>query len=89
MSLKQLYLGEVLDVAYVRQVVCAEANSCQKNDKDCQGPGVKLRLQQLAPGFVQQMQVSHCILCVGVVTILMHYLLDLHILLLWKSYFLY
>jgi DnaJ-class molecular chaperone len=60
-SLRQLYLGEVLDVTYLRQVVCAEANTCQKNNKDCQGPGVKIRMQQLAPGFVQQIQVCHSI----------------------------
>jgi len=35
-----------------------EANSCQKNNKDCQGPGVSVRMQQLAPGFVQQIQVA-------------------------------
>lgn len=57
-SLRQLYLGEVLEVSYVRQVVCVEANSCQKNDKDCQGPGIKIKVQQIAPGFVQQMQVQ-------------------------------
>lgn len=57
-TLRQLYLGEVLDVAYLRQVVCPEANTCQKNNKDCQGPGVKVRMQQLAPGFVQQIQVA-------------------------------
>jgi len=27
-----------------------------KNAKECQGPGVKVRMQQLAPGFVQQVQ---------------------------------
>jgi len=57
-SLKQLYLGEVLDVEYKRQVVCVEASSCEKKNQDCQGPGIKLRVQQLAPGFVQQIQVS-------------------------------
>ena len=56
-TLRQLYLGEVLEVSYVRQVVCVEASSCQKNDRDCQGPGIKVRMQQIAPGFVQQMQV--------------------------------
>lgn len=57
-TLKQLYLGELLDVEYTRQVVCVEASSCEKKNQDCQGPGVKLRVQQLAPGFVQQIQVS-------------------------------
>jgi DnaJ-class molecular chaperone len=57
-SLRQLYLGEVLDVSYTRQVMCAEANSCQRSSKECQGPGVKIRMQQLAPGFVQQVQVA-------------------------------
>ena len=57
-SLKQLYLGEVLDVAYSRQVVCVEAGSCQKQNNECQGPGVRMKVQQLAPGFVQQVQVQ-------------------------------
>lgn len=57
-TLRQLYLGELLDVEYVRQVLCVEASSCQKNNQECQGPGIKLRMQQLAPGFVQQVQVS-------------------------------
>lgn len=57
-TLKQLYLGDLLDVEYIRQVLCVEANSCQKNNQECQGPGIKVRMQQLAPGFVQQVQVS-------------------------------
>lgn len=57
-TLKQLYTGEMLDVEYVRQVMCVEASSCEKKDKDCHGPGVKVRMQQLAPGFVQQVQVN-------------------------------
>jgi DnaJ-class molecular chaperone len=55
-SLRQLYKGEILDVAYSRQVLCVEAASCQKNDQNCQAPGVRVKMQQLAPGFVQQMQ---------------------------------
>ena len=27
-----------------------------KNNQECQGPGVKVRMQQIAPGFVQQVQ---------------------------------
>jgi DnaJ-related protein SCJ1 len=57
-SLKQLYLGELMDVEYMRQVVCVEASSCEKKNNECQGPGIKLRVQQIAPGFVQQIQVS-------------------------------
>eukprot|EP01040_Poterioochromonas_malhamensis_P004622 gene4622-4953_t len=57
-TLKQLYLGELLDVEYIRQVVCVEASSCEKKNNECQGPGVKLKVQQIAPGFVQQIQVN-------------------------------
>ena len=57
-SLRQLYLGELLDVSYTRQVLCVEANQCQKNNNECQGPGIKMKAQQIAPGFVQQVQVS-------------------------------
>ena len=56
-SLKQLYIGEMMDVTYSRQVLCMEAASCQKNNNECQGPGIKIRMQQLAPGFMQQVQV--------------------------------
>jgi hypothetical protein len=56
-SLRQLYVGDVLDTRYSRQVLCVEHTSCTKACKDCQGPGVKMRHQQLAPGFVQQVQV--------------------------------
>jgi DnaJ-class molecular chaperone len=56
-TLKQLYTGTVLDARYARQVLCVEHSSCSKNSKDCQGPGIKMKHQQLAPGFVQQVQV--------------------------------
>merc|ERR1711907_9964 len=62
-SLKQLYLGEVLDVDYKRQVLCVEASQCEKKNNACQGPGISMKTQQLAPGFVQQVQVhdSSCV----------------------------
>lgn len=56
-SLRQLYLGDLLDVSYSRQVLCAEHSKCSKNCPDCQGAGVKTQTHQLAPGFVQQVQV--------------------------------
>ena len=61
-SLRQLYVGEVLDVSYVRQVLCTEHLSCQKKCSDCQSAGIKLRSQQLAPGFVQQVQVNDVVI---------------------------
>ena len=57
-SLRQLYVGEILEVSYKRQVLCVEHANCQRNCPDCQGPGVKVKVHQLAPGFVQQVQVS-------------------------------
>jgi DnaJ-class molecular chaperone len=57
-TLAQLYIGELLDVSYSRQVLCVEASSCEKKNQNCQGPGVSVRVQQLAPGFVQQVQVN-------------------------------
>ena len=56
-SLRQLYLGDLLDVSFARQVMCTEHAKCSKNCPDCQGPGVKVQTHQLAPGFVQQVQV--------------------------------
>jgi DnaJ-class molecular chaperone len=62
-TLQQLYKGEILDVNYARQVLCVEASSCTKTNNNCQGPGIAMKTQQLAPGFVQQVQVhdSSCI----------------------------
>lgn len=56
LTLKQLYTGTTLEVEYVRQALCMHWQDCMKNAQDCQGPGIKVRMQQLAPGFVQQVQ---------------------------------
>lgn len=56
LTLKQLYLGDVIEVEYVRQVLCVNWQECMRNNQECQGPGVKVRMQQIAPGFVQQVQ---------------------------------
>lgn len=56
LTLEQLYSGETLELEYVRQVLCLNWEMCIKSAPDCQGPGVRVRRQQLAPGFVQQVQ---------------------------------
>lgn len=56
LSMKQLYLGETIEVEYMREVLCVNWQECMKNNQECQGPGVKVRMQQIAPGFVQQVQ---------------------------------
>lgn len=58
-TLRQLYLGELLDVAYSRRVLCLDASNCQKNNNNCQGPGVKRILKLLDSGLIQQVQVRH------------------------------
>jgi len=55
-SLKQLYLGEQIEVEYHRQTLCLNWEMCMKNNPECSGPGVRVVRQQLAPGFVQQVQ---------------------------------
>mmetsp|Transcript_30369 Transcript_30369/g.61230 ORF Transcript_30369/g.61230 Transcript_30369/m.61230 type:complete len:377 (+) Transcript_30369:272-1402(+) len=55
-TLKQLYLGDTIEVEYIRQTLCVNWQECMKNNQDCQGPGIKVRMQQIAPGFVQQVQ---------------------------------
>jgi DnaJ-class molecular chaperone len=74
-SLRQLYVGDIIDTRYARQVLCVEHSSCTKPCKDCQGPGVKMRHQQLAPGFVQQVQVSLNYLSIYLVCVHIHDLL--------------
>mmetsp|Transcript_11569 Transcript_11569/g.15234 ORF Transcript_11569/g.15234 Transcript_11569/m.15234 type:complete len:372 (-) Transcript_11569:159-1274(-) len=56
LTLEQLYKGETLDVEYVRQVLCLNWEMCVKSAPDCSGPGIRVRRQQLAPGFVQQVE---------------------------------
>jgi len=56
LSLKQLYLGQTIEVEYVRQVLCLKWEMCMKQAPECQGPGIRVRRQQIAPGFVQQVQ---------------------------------
>jgi len=56
MTLKQLYVGATIEVEYVREVLCVNWQECMKNNQECQGPGTKVRMQQIAPGFVQQIQ---------------------------------
>lgn len=55
-TMKQLYLGDIIEVEYIRQTLCVNWQECMKNNQECQGPGVKVRMQQIAPGFVQQVQ---------------------------------
>ncbi len=56
LTMKQLYLGYSLEVEYVREVLCLHWEQCMKSAPDCQGPGIRVFRQQLAPGFVQQVQ---------------------------------
>mmetsp|Transcript_1131 Transcript_1131/g.1428 ORF Transcript_1131/g.1428 Transcript_1131/m.1428 type:complete len:392 (+) Transcript_1131:71-1246(+) len=55
-SMKQAFKGDTIEVEYVRQVLCVNWQECTRNMEDCHGPGVRVRMQQLAPGFVQQVQ---------------------------------
>lgn len=55
-TMKQLYNGDTIEVQYVRQTLCVNWQECMKANQECQGPGVKVRMQQIAPGFVQQVQ---------------------------------
>jgi len=58
LTMKQFYLGEMLDVEYVREVLCKRWEDCVRQDQECSGPGIKTGRQQIAPGFVQQVQMS-------------------------------
>eukprot|EP00934_Nitzschia_sp_Nitz4_P009002 Nitzschia sp. Nitz4//scaffold55_size114948//89062//90277//NITZ4_003918-RA/size114948-snap-gene-0.177-mRNA-1//1//CDS//3329554581//8992//frame0 len=56
LTLEQLYKGETFEVSYIRQVLCLKWEMCMKANPECQGPGIRMRRQQIAPGFVQQVQ---------------------------------
>ncbi|KAG5190573.1 heat shock protein 40 [Tribonema minus] len=55
-SLRQLYSGDAFEASFVRQVMCLRAAECEKRCPECMGPGVAMRTQKIAPGFVQQIQ---------------------------------
>jgi len=54
---KQLYTGDVMDVTFVRNVLCLQHQECTKQDDSCRGPGRRVRKQQLAPGFITQQEI--------------------------------
>ena len=56
LTMNQLYNGATIEVEYIRQVLCLQWEMCMSNAPDCQGPGIRVRRQQIAPGFVQQVQ---------------------------------
>jgi len=56
LTLEELYKGVTYEVQYVRQVLCLRWEMCMKTNQECQGPGIRVRRQQIAPGFVQQVQ---------------------------------
>ncbi len=58
LELHQFYSGDVFDVQYVREVLCRNWEDCMRDDNQCSGPGIKIARQQLAPGFVQQVQME-------------------------------
>jgi DnaJ-class molecular chaperone len=63
-TLEQLYKGHTIEATYVRQVLCLQWEMCVKSMPECQGPGVRVHRQQIAPGFVQQVQ-QHDARCVS------------------------
>jgi len=56
LTLEQMYSGATFEISYIRQVLCMKWEMCMKNAPECQGPGIKIKRQQIAPGFVQQVQ---------------------------------
>eukprot|EP00386_Alphamonas_edax_P002190 GDKI01006574.1.p1 GENE.GDKI01006574.1~~GDKI01006574.1.p1 ORF type:complete len:372 (+),score=126.02 GDKI01006574.1:36-1118(+) len=57
-TLEQLFFGEIFPVTYRRQVVCINAEECFIDKQDCQGPGVRVVVQQMGPGFIMQNQIQ-------------------------------
>lgn len=62
-TLKDLYLGRIIDVAHRKQTLCHKCRGTgAKKASDvttcggCKGSGMKVKVQQLGPGFVQQTQ---------------------------------
>lgn len=56
LTLEEMYSGATYEVTYIRQVLCLKWEMCMKTNQECQGPGIRVKRQQIAPGFVQQVQ---------------------------------
>ena len=56
LTLEEMYSGATFEVTYIRQVLCLKWEMCMKTNQECQGPGIRVKRQQIAPGFVQQVQ---------------------------------
>ncbi|KAG7370884.1 DnaJ C terminal domain containing protein [Nitzschia inconspicua] len=56
LTLEEIYSGATFEVTYIRQVLCLKWEMCMKTNQECQGPGIRVKRQQIAPGFVQQVQ---------------------------------
>jgi len=56
LTLEEMYNGASFEISYIRQVLCMQWEMCMKNAPECQSPGIKIKRQQIAPGFVQQVQ---------------------------------
>jgi DnaJ-class molecular chaperone len=56
LTLEELYSGATFEVSYIRQVLCLKWEMCMKTNQECSGPGIRVKRQQIAPGFVQQVQ---------------------------------
>lgn len=56
LTLEQMYSGATFEVTYIREVLCLKWEMCMKANQECQGPGIRVKRQQIAPGFVQQVQ---------------------------------
>jgi len=70
-TLKDLYVGKTTKVTHRKQVLCTKCRGTgAKKASDvttctgCKGSGIKLKVQQLGPGFVQQIQTT-CDECGG------------------------
>eukprot|EP01029_Cantina_marsupialis_P028988 TRINITY_DN778318_c0_g1_i1.p1 TRINITY_DN778318_c0_g1~~TRINITY_DN778318_c0_g1_i1.p1 ORF type:complete len:365 (-),score=115.15 TRINITY_DN778318_c0_g1_i1:181-1275(-) len=68
-TLKDVYVGREFNMKYRKQVLCPKCRGTGADDPDdihtcphCNGQGVKVVRQQIAPGFVQQFQQTcdHC-----------------------------
>jgi len=66
-SLQDLYCGKTKKLAINRQVLAAGEENKSRSEThcaECQGTGVTIKLRQLGPGFVQQVQ-AKCASCGG------------------------
>jgi len=55
-DLTTLYVGDYIEIKFIRDVLCPRVDECEINDDGCSRAGIRKTTRRIGPGFVQQME---------------------------------